>query len=390
MWLSYETKLYQHLFIHSLVKLTMTNQKINLEFSLIIIISILCYISLVNNAWSQTSPLIVSTRNAFDIETGQSENTNTIFNDVSSLLGLTENNCPVELVIYVHGIWASKDDAHEQTERVFLSLQDRDYIVPVVGYSWDSDTAFALDDEDLSKQGWEIAKKIANNNGPLLSKFILGYKEICPTDNIRIIAHSLGVRVTLSALSDLHKHFLGDDELISTNEISKTIKSVHLLGAAVNLEQISTNPSNCLINESSLACSGKAIETQVQDFYNYYNTEDNMISPITIWFTTIELPSVYQKTENNIALGSTAIEITPNVPDNFHQNDITLEIPNYSDANSDGKCDIRYYFGGFRYCTIYLYGDNHQGYIGFRNYQQNDVRNTGTIDSIVKDWILQN
>ena len=115
-----------------------------------------------------------------------------------------------------------------------------------------------------------------------------------------------------------------------------------------------------------------------------------MISPITIWFTTIELPSVYQKTENNIALGSTAIEITPKVPDNFHQNDITLEIPNYSDANSDGKCDIRYYFGGFRYCTIYLYENNHQGYIGFRNYQQNDVRNTGTIDSIVKDWIVQN
>ncbi|MGH9980378.1 MAG: hypothetical protein ACRD6U_02350 [Nitrososphaeraceae archaeon] len=43
----------------------------------------------------------------------------------------------------------------------------------------------------------------------------------------------------LSALSDLHKHFLGNDELTSTSKISKTIKSVRILGAAVNLEVFS-------------------------------------------------------------------------------------------------------------------------------------------------------
>ena len=225
---------------------------------------------------------------------------------------------------------------------------------------------------------------IANGNGPLLSKFILGYKELCPTDNIRIIAHSLGARVTLSALSDLHNHFFDDDEIIHTNE-PKTIKSVHLLGAAVNLEQISTNPSNCLIDELSIECSGRAIESQVQDFYNYYNTEDNMISPIKIWFTTIELPSVYQQSENNIALGSTGIEITPNVPDNFDQDDVTFEIPNFRDANNDGTCDIRYYYGGARYCTIFLYGDNHQGYIGFRD-SDNSFMNNGAIDKVVHTW----
>ena len=37
-------------------------------------------------------------------------------------------------------------------------------------------------------------------------------------------------------------NFLGYDELISTSEISKTIKSVHLLGAALNLEVF---PNNC-------------------------------------------------------------------------------------------------------------------------------------------------
>jgi hypothetical protein len=44
---------------------------------------------------------------------------------------------------------------------------------------------------------------------------------------------------------------------------------------------------------------------------------------------------VYQESENNIALGSTEIEITPNVPDNFHQDDVTFEIPKFIDSNSD-------------------------------------------------------
>ena len=366
----------------------MNKQKITLEFSLLVLISVIFYISLFNNAWSQQSnPLIVSARNVFDTESGaQEQNIDTIFNDVPTLLDLTENDCPGELVIYVHGIWASQADVFEQTERVFLSLQDMDYTYPVVGYSWDSDTAFALDDEDLSEQGWRVAKKIANGNGQLLAKFILGYKEMCPTDNIRIIAHSLGARVTLSALSDLHNHFFGDDDdgIIHINE-PKTIESVHLLGAAVNLEQISTNPSNCLIDALSIECSGRAIESQVQDIYNYYNTEDNMISYFKIPFTLLEFPSVYQISENNIALGSTAIEITPNVPYNFHQDDVTLEIRILSDADSNGTCDIRYYYNGFRYCTIFLYGDNHQGYIGFRDSDDNFMNN-GAIDKVVNTW----
>ena len=252
MYLFYK-KLYQYLFISIIIKLAVNNKKITLKFSLLLLVSVLFYISLFNNAWSQQSnPLIVSTRNVFDTITGvQEQNIDIIFNDISSLLDLNENNCPGELVIYVHGVWASQADAFEQTERVFLSLQNRGYTYPVVGYSWDSDTAFALDNEDFSEQGWEVAKMIANGNGPLLSKFILGYKELCLTDNIRMIAHSLGARVTLSALSDLHNHFFDDDEIIHTNE-PKTIKSVHLLGAAVNLEQISTNPSNCLIDELSI------------------------------------------------------------------------------------------------------------------------------------------
>ena len=111
-----------------------------------------------------------------------------------------------------------------------------------------------------------------------------------------------------------------------------------------------------------------------------------MISPIKIWilFTTVELPSVYQQSENNIALGSTGIEITSNVPNNFHQDDVTFEIPIFRDADSNGTCDIRYYYGGV-VCTIFLYGDNHQGYIGFRD-SDNRFMNNGAIDKVVNTW----
>ena len=104
-----------------------------------------------------------------------------------------------ELIVYVHGIWASESDAQEQTDRVFLSLDKERYHFPLIGFSWDSNTAFSLDDLSISKHGWEVAKNIANKNGPLLGKFILN-KNKCPNDKVRLIALSLGSRVTLSAV----------------------------------------------------------------------------------------------------------------------------------------------------------------------------------------------
>ena len=98
-----------------------------------------------NNAWSQQqSPFMVSTRDVIDNETGnESQAINTIFKNVPSLLDLNGNNCPGELTIYIHGIWATPEEAEEQTERVFLSLQDLNYEIPVIGFSWSSDTAFS-------------------------------------------------------------------------------------------------------------------------------------------------------------------------------------------------------------------------------------------------------
>ena len=115
--------------------------------------------------------------------------------------------------------------------------------------------------------GWKVAKVIANKNGELLADLIVGYKEECPNDKVRLVAHSLGSRVVLSALQSLHDEFRGS-----------IVRSVHLMGAAVDDEQVSTNDRLCLSNIPPLPCSGRAIESTVQTkLYNLKNYEDNVL-----------------------------------------------------------------------------------------------------------------
>jgi esterase/lipase superfamily enzyme len=149
-------------------------------------------------------PLYTSTRNFFDTNTctllhsGLSPDPN-----ASSIFNQESNNCPNEIAIYVHGVWASEGNAKEQTERVNLSLNSLNYTIPVIGYTWDSNTPFSIDDTSISQEGWSLAKIIANKNGSLLAKYIIDFKDNCPNSDIRILAHSLGSRVVLSSLEYL-------------------------------------------------------------------------------------------------------------------------------------------------------------------------------------------
>jgi hypothetical protein len=342
----------------------MTNQsKMILELSLLVLISVISCMSLFNDGWSQQqSPIMVSTRDVIDKTGNESEAINTIFEDVPSLLGLNGNNCPGELAIYIHGVWAAPKEADEQTKRVYLSLQDIDYEISVIGFSWSSDTG-------VSEKGWDIAKIIANKNGPLLSKFINGYKEICPNTDIRLVAHSLGSRVTLSALQTFY-----DDNKY------RIIDSVHLLGAAVDDEQISLDSQDCVNNVPRLECSGEAINATTRIFFNLYNTRDNMLTP----FFGIDGP--YQKSENDDALGGFGKEIEISSPPNYNEENVQSYIPShfnvdYTDANGDGDCDLP--VGTM--CPISVKGDNHMGYMGFKD-SNGRIVDRGAIEVVVDNW----
>jgi hypothetical protein len=360
-------------------------KKLSLEISLIIMISVIWYLSLslVNTAWSLSSPLVVSTRDVFNTTTGSALlDINTAFEDVPTLLGLNANNCPGELAIYIHGVWATPEAAKEQTQRVFLSLQDLKYKIPVIGFSWDSNTAFSLDNPNLSNKGWTVAKIIADNNGPLLAKFIIGYKKICPHDEIRLVAHSLGSRVTLSALQSLHD--------IDKNNI---IESVHLLGAAVDDDQISLDSLDCADNMSpKLKCSGEAINSTTRIFFNLYNEEDNMLTP---FLSGIDGPYPYKNSENDKALGGFGKQIGIIPPPNYHEKNVENFIPtrfvvDNGDANGDGKCDIPAQTAFGQICPISVKGDNHMGYMGYKNPNNKKIMDPGAIVVVVDDWRVFN
>ena len=342
----------------------------------------------ISNAFSQLNQLIASTRGSFDLTSGKSIHQPNI---PSALSLLTNNsNCPGELAIYVHGVWATPKEAREQAQRVYLSLAHEGYHIPVIGFSWDSNTAFSLDNIAISQAGWATAKKIANGNGPLLGKFIIDFKQKCPNDKLRIIAHSLGSRVVLSAVQWLYDN---DEMKNNYTDTNKIISSIHLIGGAINNDQLSLNQDNCRFNTPSLPCSGNAIESKVQYFYNLYDPEDNMLasekeSVCLYWACEmLDLFSPYQYTESHNALGAYGVINSKNIPSNYIEHNVLPQIINDADANKDKKCDITIDVYFVNYCTITKVGDNHNGYMGYRSsINPSIISNSGAIKTVVSDW----
>src|SRR5919112_4795138 len=300
---------------------------------------------------------IVSTRGHFDYLTtgelisGHNRTDYEYYNDNSS--GIEgEIICPhqKEIAIYIHGVWTDETSANEQFDRTAKSLAANNYSIPLIGFSWDSNT-------HLSKNGWEVAKNIAKDNGQKLAQFIFDFKNKCRDTDPRLIAHSLGAAVVKSALITMSNNQTFNKNVNNDNFISN-IKSVHLLGAAINRSVVASNTT-----------FGRAIENVVGDFYNLRNPEDNM------------LEHVYRYVENHDALGLLGIQHDLPLPSVYSERQVDTEIPPIPDADSNAKFDC---FDSF----ILLPGDNHCGYIGFRTLHPfgNILRDDGSMDIVVRNW----
>ncbi len=78
--------------------------------------------------------VIASTRGSFDTTNGNTIQWAT--NLASELSIFNSKNCPGKLAVYIHGVWASGQQAEEHTDRVSLSLRNRGYNVLVMGFNW--------------------------------------------------------------------------------------------------------------------------------------------------------------------------------------------------------------------------------------------------------------
>lgn len=320
----------------------------SIKTSIILAISVLSLIISISSVYATTSISDI-TKQQHSLLSLVSVRNNTSF-DLNELTKLVDNTitkfnmtqtCPNEIAIYIHGFNKDKNDAGEELNRLQTSLNNNNYMIPLIGFSWDS------------KVLWPQAKVNAMNSGEELAKFIYKFKNQCSNTDIRIIAHSLGAAVVDSTLNNLVKYL----DFKNTDNTSKIIKSVHLLGAAI---------SNELIMDKTPF--GNAINDKVEKFFNLYNPEDD----------GLEVNRLYEK---HNPLGSVGAP-NQNIPPNYVDTNVTNEIPVLSDADGDGNLEECFEENGL----ALVKGDNHCGYIGFREPFSNSLIDDGAIDVVVRDW----
>ena len=246
--------------------------------------------------------------------------------------GFDKGACPLEIVFYVYG-WTNTlipgwyhDSIPQYIEKAIqsgnppnakqhmifakifgtldifntakASLISNDYYYPVVGFAWYSD------------DGWYDSQDDAINNATPLSRFLLDFKNKCMDTDVHIVAHSLGAKVTIYALDTLMKNE-------EWNNKHYRIQTIHLLGGAVpNISPVIPDIPLLGINFGF----GDSIQSEVNQFYNYYNPEDNV------------LERYYYLGEGfNTALGETGAEIGLSLPSNYHEENVMRELINEDD-----------------------------------------------------------
>lgn len=263
---------------------------------------------------------------------------------------LKTGQCLGEWAIYIHGVWTDREEAVEQAERINLALPT-DKKIPLFAFFW-------LGNTRLTPFGWDTAKDNTVAAGHKLAEIIAEPKSMCPTDKVRLIAHSLGGRVVLSALDSL------ENNNTRWKEERQNITSVHLIGAAVDDEKLSQDHSD--IDHSPFddgKVYGNAIERNVVNFTNLYNPEDDRLEKVDqLEQQTDNQIDVYPYYERDNALGSWGIQNASidkiDIPSNYEEKNVQNEILPIEDADAGEidetpfpACDVINYVPPFN-CTI--------------------------------------
>ena len=155
----------------------------------------------------------------------------------------------------IHGLRNDRSGALAKYVIAQKRLKTLHYNHPVIGYSYDSNTAgvqYKSTAISALKTGIVIAKK----NGRNLSRFILDMKARNPSQKIRLIGHSLGAQVILSTVQALAK-----------NPKNKgIIESVHLFGASIHANSFNPRKSGSMFQ--------KIVNKKIT---NYFSPHDDVL-----------------------------------------------------------------------------------------------------------------
>jgi len=145
------------------------------------------------------------------------------------------------------------------------------------------------------------------------------------------------------------------------NNTGSMLTSVHVMGAAVDNEEVSKSNEDIINDQTNngqgiKAAYGQAIENTVIRFYNLYNPEDDVLENDP---SELPQPVYYPSYEYDLALGQSRAQANISQPDNYRDINVREEIAFIDDADGDGLCDLTIPFTLL--CTIKRQGDNHFG-----------------------------
>ena len=192
----------------------------------------------------------ISTRGFYDLKTGKT--LKNISYDIYPKTSFEKISQKSEIVIMIHGLRNNKSGALAKYVIAEKRLKTLNYKYDVVGYSYDSNTA-GVQYKSTALSALKVGVIIAKKNGKNLSKFIKDLKSKNPSIKIRLMGHSLGAQVILSAVESLAKN----------SENNGIIESVHLFGASI--------PANSLSPKIHGNKFQKIVNKKIMNYYSPYD-----------------------------------------------------------------------------------------------------------------------
>ena len=192
----------------------------------------------------------ISTRGFYDLKTGKT--LKNISYDIYPKTSFEKISQKSEIVIMIHGLRNNKSGALAKYVIAEKRLKTLNYKYDVVGYSYDSNTA-GVQYKSTALSALKVGVTIAKKNGKNLSKFIKDLKSKNSSIKIRLMGHSLGAQVILSAVELLAKN----------SENNGIIESVHLFGASI--------PANSLSPKIHGNKFQKIVNKKIMNYYSPYD-----------------------------------------------------------------------------------------------------------------------
>ena len=165
-----------------------------------------------------------------------------------------------EITIMIHGLRNNAPGALTKFVIAKKRLVHLGYKNPVVGYSYDSNTAGAQY-ISYALHALHTGLIIAGKNGRNLAKFVTDFKQKSPETKIRLMGHSLGAHVILSMIKNLARNAKNKG----------IIEAVYFFGGSIPSDAL--NPKNGFHAQ-------RIVATKIK---NYYSPDDEVLRLADNW-----------------------------------------------------------------------------------------------------------